>query len=87
MLSQLLCSRRASAQSVHMLPLAYNKLSRLGKASAGSPSMASLGVLKPRPTFFQYRWPAFPGVFFCPTFLKLHAEARDVQTAAQIGIA
>ena len=37
------------------------------------PSIASLGVLNPRPTFLWNLCPAFPGIFFS-SFLKLQAE-------------
>ena len=43
-------------------------------AELGSPSIASLGVLKPSPTFFQNRRPAFPGillVFFVMLYLQV----------------
>jgi len=35
------------------------------------PSMASLGVLKPRPMFFQNLLPPFPGLFPLAAFFEL----------------
>lgn len=37
-----------------------------------SPSMASLGVLKPRPTSLYHRTPPLPGTFFTTFFPNLH---------------
>lgn len=52
-------------------------------ASSSSPSMASRGVLKPSPTFFQKRFPALPGVRILAFFGPLHAPRprRGVGTA------
>ena len=57
-------------------PSTYNRpsASLRTQAEAGSPSMASRGVLKPRPTFFQYRLPALPGVMPLAAFLALKTE-------------
>jgi len=35
------------------------------------PSMASLGVLNPRPTDLKNRFPPFPGLFPFPLFFEL----------------
>jgi hypothetical protein len=38
------------------------------------PSMASLGVLKPRPMFFQNLFPPLPGLFTLVAFLELNSK-------------
>lgn len=40
------------------------------------PSMASLGVLNPRPTDFQKRFPPLPGLFPLPDFFELRNWAK-----------
>jgi hypothetical protein len=53
------------------------------------PSMASRGVLKPSPTFFQKRVPAFPGAFPFDDFLVLRKTfdcfKNDLSVCKRIG--
>jgi hypothetical protein len=50
------------------------------------PSIASLGVLKPRPMFFQKRLPPLPGLFPLPDFFELieHLNHKHKETIAKI---
>lgn len=41
------------------------------------PSIASLGVLNPKPMLFQYRFPPFPGLLPLPDFFELQIFRAD----------
>jgi len=41
------------------------------------PSMASLGVLNPRPMDFQKRFPPLPGLFPLPVFFELRKREKN----------
>jgi hypothetical protein len=53
---------------------------KVAKEKCVIPSIASLGVLKPRPMLFQNRLPPFPGFFPLPDFLELKLTERFIQT-------
>ena len=47
------------------------------------PSMASLGVLKPRPTLFQNLLPPLPGLFPLLVFFGLQLQAKSWSTVEE----
>ena len=48
------------------------------------PSMASLGVLKPRPTFFQNLLPPLPGLFPLAAFFELQHYTNETMISSSL---